>query len=146
MEHCSLPDLPGSEPFGGRILSHDFVEAALMRRAGWAVWLAHDIDGSYEEGPPTLIESAKRDRRWCQGNMQHAWLLTARGFRSANRFHLFMGVMAYLSSPLWLLFLLISTKSVFDLVTSPTRDLVRPEDYTSLLGYALEVPEALTLF
>ena len=52
MEHCSLPDLPGSEPFGGRILSHDFVEAALMRRAGWAVWLAHDIEGSYEEGPP----------------------------------------------------------------------------------------------
>ncbi|MEO6004243.1 MAG: glucans biosynthesis glucosyltransferase MdoH [Opitutus sp.] len=146
MEHCSLPDLPGSEPFGGRILSHDFVEAALMRRAGWAVWLAHDIEGSYEEGPPTVIDSAKRDRRWCQGNMQHAWLLTARGFRPANRFHLFMGVMAYLSSPLWLLFLIVSTINVFDVATSPPRDLARPEDYTSLFGYAIKVPEALTLF
>jgi membrane glycosyltransferase len=146
MEHCSLPDLPGSEPFGGRILSHDFVEAALMRRAGWAVWLAHDIDGSYEEGPPTVIESAKRDRRWSQGNMQHAWLLTARGFRPANRFHLFMGVMAYLSSPLWLLFLIISTINVFDIALSPPTDLVRPEDYTSVFGYEIEVPEALTLF
>lgn len=146
MEHCSLPDLPGSEPFGGRILSHDFVEAALMRRAGWAVWLAHDIEGSYEEGPPTVIESAKRDRRWCQGNMQHAWLLTARGFRPANRFHLFMGVMAYLSSPLWLFFLVISTINVFDLATSPPATSARPEDFTSIFGYVLEVPEALTLF
>jgi membrane glycosyltransferase len=146
MEHCSLPDLPGSEPFGGRILSHDFVEAALMRRAGWAVWLAHEVEGSYEEGPPTLIDSAKRDRRWCQGNMQHAWLLTARGFRPANRFHLFMGVMAYLSSPLWLLFLVISTINVFDLATTVGGVHARPEDYTSVFGYVLEVPEALTLF
>ncbi len=146
MEHCSLPDLPGSEPFGGRILSHDFVEAALMRRAGWAVWLAHDIEGSYEEGPPTLIESAKRDRRWCQGNMQHAWLLTARGFRPANRFHLFMGVMAYLSSPLWLLFLIISTINAVDLATSLTAGRARPEDYTSVFGYTVEVPAALSLF
>jgi membrane glycosyltransferase len=146
MEHCSLPDLPGSEPFGGRILSHDFVEAALMRRAGWGVWLAHDIEGSYEEGPPTLIESAKRDRRWSQGNMQHMWLLTARGFRPANRFHLAMGVMAYLSSPLWLLFLILSTINVFEELNSPVNSWIRPEDYTSVFGYRVEVPEALTLF
>ncbi|PTX94240.1 glucans biosynthesis glucosyltransferase MdoH [Opitutus sp. ER46] len=146
IDHCALPDLPGSEPFGGRILSHDFVEAALMRKAGWGVWLAGDIEGTFEEGPPTLIDSAKRDRRWCQGNMQHTWLLTARGFRPANRFHMLMGVMGYVSSPLWLFFLLVSTIHVFAQVTSPGKLGPRPEDYTSIFGYELEVPEAFTLF
>lgn len=145
IEHCALPDLPGTEPFGGRILSHDFVEAALMRKAGWAVWLAGDIEGTYEEGPPTLIDSAKRDRRWCQGNMQHSWLLFAKGFRAVNRFHLLMGVMAYGSSLLWLLFLLISTIHVFNLVVYPTEHL-RPEAMTLLFGRIIEIPEALTLF
>ncbi len=147
IEHCSLPDLPGSEPFGGRILSHDFVEAALMRKAGWGVWLAGDIEGTYEEGPPTLIDSAKRDRRWSQGNMQHAWLLTARGFRPANRFHLLMGVMGYVSSPLWLLFMLLSTIHVFAMVTSPgtfSAD-VGTQD-TIFFGYHFEIPQAVTLF
>jgi membrane glycosyltransferase len=146
MDHCALPDLPGNEPFGGRILSHDFVEAALMRKAGWAVWLAHDLQGSYEEGPPTLIESAKRDRRWCQGNLQHAWLLTARGFRPANRFHLLMGIMAYVSSPLWLLFLLLSTVEMVGKSALANSDVLGSADTTSLFGYAVAVPEALTLF
>ena len=78
--------------------------------------------------------------------MQHAWLLTARGFRPANRFHLFMGVMAYLSSPLWLLFLIISTINVFDLVTSPPPNVGNAQDYTSVFGYEIELPAALTLF
>ena len=148
MDHCSLPELPGREPFGGRILSHDFVEAALMRKAGWGVWLAGDIEGTFEEGPPTLIDSAKRDRRWCQGNMQHAWLLTTREFRAASRFHLLMGVMGYLSSPFWLLFMILSTIQVFSLVSSPvvTSGAEHLEDFTSLFGYILRVPEALTLF
>jgi membrane glycosyltransferase len=147
MEHCSLPDLPGNEPFGGRILSHDFVEAALMRKAGWAVWLAHDVEGSYEEGPPTLIESAKRDRRWCQGNLQHAWLLTARGFRPANRFHLLMGVMAYVSSPLWLLFLILSSVEMVGISSRAAADAGSTSaDTTSLFGYTVALPEALTLF
>jgi membrane glycosyltransferase len=145
MEHCCLPDLPGREPFGGRILSHDFVEAALMRKAGWQVWIASDLDGSYEEGPPSLIDSAKRDRRWCQGNMQHSWLLFARGFRPVNRIHLFLGVMAYVASPLWLLFLLLSTINVFNAVASGGFTAL-PESYTSVFGYRIEVPEALTLF
>ena len=145
IDHCALPDLPGSEPFGGRILSHDFVEAALMRKAGWAVWLAGDMDGSFEEGPPTLIDSAKRDRRWCQGNMQHAWLLNAKGFLPASRFHLLMGVMGYVSSPLWLLFMIVGTIEVFSGIGA-TADLERPQDFTSLFGYVIKVPEALTLF
>ncbi|HSO83186.1 glucans biosynthesis glucosyltransferase MdoH [Thiocapsa sp.] len=106
--HCGLPELSGHEPFGGEILSHDFVEAALLRRAGWKVWLADDLGGSYEEIPPTLIDYAKRDRRWCQGNLQHARLVFAGGFRPLNRVHLAMGVMSYMASPLWLLFLLLT--------------------------------------
>lgn len=145
IEHCSLPELPGSEPFGGRILSHDFVEAALMRKAGWGVWLAGDIEGTFEEGPPTLIDSAKRDRRWCQGNMQHAWLLTARDFRPANRFHLLMGVMGYVSSPLWLLFLVLGTVHAFSDAISPgTASVVGA--YATVFGYQLTVPTALILF
>ncbi|QIK37686.1 glucans biosynthesis glucosyltransferase MdoH [Caldichromatium japonicum] len=105
-DHCGLPKLPGREPFGGDILSHDFVEAALLARAGWKVRLAWDLAGSYEEIPPTLIDYAKRDRRWCQGNLQHARLIMARGFRTLSRIHFAMGVMSYAASPLWLLFLI----------------------------------------
>ena len=105
LDHCGLPKLSGREPFGGEILSHDFVEAALLRRAGWEVWLAYDLDGSYEEIPPTLIDYAKRDRRWCQGNMQHLRLAVSRGLNGISRLHFIMGVMSYAASPLWLLFL-----------------------------------------
>lgn len=146
MDHCSLPVLPGSEPFGGRILSHDFVEAALIAKAGWAVWLAHDIEGSYEESPPTLIDSAKRDRRWCQGNMQHTWLLTARAFRPANRFHLFMGVMGYISSPLWLLFLILFMAEALNEAALVRMGFFRAPDTTSLFGFQLKISESLTLF
>ncbi len=106
--HCGLPVLAGREPLGGEILSHDFVEAALLRRAGWQVWLAYELQGSYEELPPTLIDYAKRDRRWCQGNLQHSRLVYARGFHLMSRLHFTTGVMSYLASPLWLLFLLVT--------------------------------------
>lgn len=109
IDHCALPRLPGHEPLGGKILSHDFVEAALLRRAGWGVWLLTDTRGSYEEGPPTLIDALKRDRRWCQGNMQHLWLLLARGLYPVSRLHLFLGVFSYAASLLWLLFLALGT-------------------------------------
>jgi membrane glycosyltransferase len=111
--HCGLPELPGREPFGGEILSHDFVEAALLRRAGWRVWLAYELKGSYEELPPTLIDFAKRDRRWCQGNLQHARLIGARGWHPVSRLHFAMGVMSYLSSPLWMLFLLLTSLEAY---------------------------------
>ncbi|MEI6412829.1 MAG: glucans biosynthesis glucosyltransferase MdoH [Pseudomonadota bacterium] len=107
-ECCGLPPLPGREPFGGEILSHDFVESALLRRAGWEIWLAYDLEGSYEELPPTLIDYAKRDRRWAQGNLQHTRLLLARGFHPVSRLHLLMGILSYLSSPLWLMFLVVT--------------------------------------
>jgi membrane glycosyltransferase len=106
MHYCDLPHLPGRKPFGGQILSHDFVEAALMLKENWMVWFAYDLPGSYEEGPQDMISNAQRDRRWCQGNLQHAMVLFARGLRGTSRIHLMLGIMGYLASPLWLLFLL----------------------------------------
>lgn len=99
---AGLPRLPGAAPFGGTILSHDFVEAALIRRAGWAVHMVPALDGSYEEGPPTLTDLAVRDRRWCQGNLQHAFVLPARGLAFASRLHMLIGIGSYIAAPLWL--------------------------------------------
>ncbi|CAN5133046.1 glucans biosynthesis glucosyltransferase MdoH [soil metagenome] len=101
-DQAGLPSLPGPRPFGGSIMSHDFVEAALMRRAGWEVRLAPELGGSYEEGPPTLIDQIVRDRRWCQGNLQHMGVMAAKGLHPLSRFHLLRGFSSYLTAPLWL--------------------------------------------
>jgi len=106
MHYCDLPQLPGLKPFGGQILSHDFVEAALMLKENWQVWFAYELEGSYEEAPQGLIENAQRDRRWCQGNLQHGMVLFAKGLRGVSRIHLLLGIFGYLSGPLWLAFLL----------------------------------------
>ncbi len=108
MKNCGLPKLPGRPPLGGYIRSHDFVEAALMRRGGWSVLLLPELSGSYEEAPPTILDYAKRDWRWCQGNLQHVRILPARGLHTLSRLHLAIGVMSYVSSLLWLAFLLSS--------------------------------------
>ncbi len=104
-QSCALPDLKGPPPFGGHILSHDYVEAALLARAGWTVRLDDDLVGSYEEGPENIIDHAKRDRRWCQGNLQHMRLLAAPGLKLWSRFVFLQGILAYLSSLFWLGFL-----------------------------------------
>jgi membrane glycosyltransferase len=106
MQFCDLPKLPGHKPFGGQILSHDFVEAALMLRENWEVWMAYDLEGSYEEAPQALIENAQRERRWCQGNLQHGLVLFAKGLRGVSRMHLILGIFGYIASPLWLAFLI----------------------------------------
>ena len=102
---AGLPTLPGRKPFGGHVMSHDFVEAALLRRAGWAVHMMPALPGSYEEGPPSLIDLAVRDRRWCQGNLQHIAVLPTRGLHWVSRLHLLMGIGSYVTAPLWLVFL-----------------------------------------
>jgi len=109
IEHCALGRLPGRGALSGDILSHDFVEAALMRRAGWAVWIAYDLPGSYEETPPNLIDELTRDRRWCRGNLLNSRLLTMRGLHAAHRAVFVSGVMAYLSAPLWFASLILAT-------------------------------------
>ena len=109
---CALPHLPGSAPLGGEILSHDFVEAAFMRRAGYEVWLLPIERGSWEEIPSNVIDYAARDRRWAQGNIQHLGLLRARGLYWLSRVHLIGGVLSYLASPLWLAMLALSSTVV----------------------------------
>ena len=105
--HCGLPDLKGKPPFGGHILSHDFVEAALIRRAGYAVTMLPVLGGSFEESPPSLIDVGARDRRWCQGNLQHIRVMFASGLHLASRQHFANGIMGYVASPLWMMQLLV---------------------------------------
>ena len=108
MQHCALASLPGQGGLSGDILSHDFVEAALMRRAGYHTWLVPDLEGSYEQQPPNLVDELQRDRRWCQGNLKNIRLLAEPGFAGVHRAMLLTGVMAYASAPLWLGYILVS--------------------------------------
>lgn len=110
MDHCGLRRLPGFGLFKGPIMSHDFVEAAYMGRAGFEVWMEPDLGESYEESPPTLVDELTRDRRWAKGNLQHLWLLLfARKLRFAHRMAFINGVMSYLASPIWLAFLILTS-------------------------------------
>jgi membrane glycosyltransferase len=142
---CGLPVLSGRPPLGGMIMSHDFVEAALMRRAGWAVYMLPHVRGSYEESPPNLIDLAIRDRRWCQGNLQHIRVLAARGLRLISRQHLATGIFSYLASPIWMAQLLVGIVLVLQ------SHYVRPEYFTNefelLPAFPLTDPaRALQLF
>jgi len=120
-DHCGMPRLPGKPPFGGVILSHDFVEAALIRRAGWSVYMLPTLGGSFEESPPSLIDLAARDRRWCQGNLQHVSLLPSAGLTLATRQHFITGIMGYLASPFWM------AQLVIGLVLVLQSKYIRPE-------------------
>ncbi|MGV3484390.1 MAG: glucans biosynthesis glucosyltransferase MdoH, partial [Planctomycetaceae bacterium] len=106
LRHCGLSELPGPAPLGGEVLSHDFVEAALMLRAGYEVRLAADLEGGFEQCPTTIEDHARRDQRWCQGNMQHLRIAVAPAWRWVSRWHFISGALSYLASPLWLLFLI----------------------------------------
>jgi membrane glycosyltransferase len=124
-DHCGLPHLAGRPPFGGHVLSHDFVEAAFIRRAGYAVYMLPVLGGSYEESPPSLIDLSARDRRWCQGNLQHLRILPARGLHPASRQHFATGIFAYLASPLWMMQLIVG------LVLVLQASYIRPEYFTN---------------
>jgi membrane glycosyltransferase len=130
-DYCALPRLPGSPPFGGEIMSHDIVEAAFIRRAGYKVWLVPDIPGSWEEIPSNMIDFAARDRRWAQGNLQHVGVMPMRGLHWLSRIHLLTGILSYVSSPLWLLVLIVTS-----IVTC----------MEAITGYKYFVPGAHSLF
>jgi len=101
-EHCQLPMLPGKPPLGGHVLSHDQVEAAMMRGAGYEVRVIPTEDASWEDNPPTLLDFAKRDLRWCQGNMQYWRLIGMPGLTLTSRVQLFIAIMMYLSAAAWM--------------------------------------------
>lgn len=128
-QDAGLPELRGRKPFGGHILSHDFVEAALMRRAGWGIHMAPTLTGSFEECPPSLLDFAARDRRWCQGNLQHLAILPVRGLYWVSRLHLMVGIGSYITAPLWLFFLM------FGILISLQAQFVRPEYFPK--GFSL---------
>ncbi|HEY6879078.1 MAG TPA: glucans biosynthesis glucosyltransferase MdoH, partial [Polyangiales bacterium] len=136
LECCALPVLAGQPPLGGHILSHDFVEAALLCRAGWEVRIAYDLSGSWEELPPTLPEYIQRDRRWCQGNLQHLRIAVSEGLKPMSRVHMFVGAFAYLAGPIWLLFVLVGAI----LAATSDKGLVPPH-----VALVLSLATALTL-
>ncbi|TAJ95096.1 MAG: glucans biosynthesis glucosyltransferase MdoH [Gammaproteobacteria bacterium] len=129
MRHCGLRDLGGKGLFGGPILSHDFVEAAFMGRAGYEVWLEPGMTGSYEESPPTLVDELSRDKRWAKGNLQHLWLLLFEPrLKLAHRLAFVNGIMSYASSLLWLAFLALTTIEIARLKIWPINYFPVPYD------------------
>ena len=151
-ESCALPELSGPPPFGGHILSHDYVEAALLARAGWSVRVDPDLDGSFEEGPENMIDFAKRDRRWCQGNLQHIRVISAPGLKAWSRFAFFQGILSYIAPLFWMMFL---ASNLYATATAPEPDFfpepfqlfpVFPSDQTSkAVGVAVGVFGLLVL-
>ncbi|MEX0385775.1 glucans biosynthesis glucosyltransferase MdoH [Spiribacter onubensis] len=113
---CGLSKLPGKPPLGGDIMSHDYVEAGLMRRHGRGVYVLPEIGGSFEGMPGNFVDDLKRERRWCQGNLQHLRLLRGRGWRPVTRLNFLLGGLAYVNAPLWLLMI---AAGVLDAVLSP---------------------------
>ncbi|HTS40828.1 MAG TPA: glucans biosynthesis glucosyltransferase MdoH [Xanthobacteraceae bacterium] len=128
--HCHIPTLPGTGVLSGHVLSHDQVEAALMRRAGYEVRVLPEEDLGWEENPPTLIEFIRRDQRWCQGTLQYSFFLFAPGMKFVSRFQLAFAMLMFLSSPAWIGLLVVGTLA---LAFAPTpADFIRPD-----AGYAL---------
>lgn len=143
-ESCHLPILSGKPPFGGHVLSHDFIEAALLRRAGWGVRFDTDLTGSYEEAPPSLVDVLVRDRRWCQGNLQHSRLLRATGLAFPSRIHILAGIFSYLSAVFWLLLIVVGLAIALQAL------IVRPEYFANLSLFPIwpvfDAERALNLF
>lgn len=143
-ESSHLPILPGKPPFGGHVLSHDFIEAALLRRAGWGVRFDTDIQATFEESPPSLIDVMIRDRRWCQGNLQHTPFMFAQGFVLPTRLHIFSGLMSYLSAVFWLSLIVVG------LAIAVQARYVRPEYFANPSLFptwpVFDSERALTLF
>ncbi len=145
-EQAGLPQLPGNKPFGGHVLSHDFVEAALIRRGGWALHMVPALHGSYEEGPPSLTDLLVRDRRWCQGNLQHAAVLRARGLHWVSRWHFMIGIGHYFTAPMWAMLLLVGIAIPFEHIGLATEGGLRAALSPAAYWRSLDPERILWLF
>jgi membrane glycosyltransferase len=137
MKHCALAPIKGTGGMSGGIMSHDFVEAALMRRAGFHVWLVSDLTGSYEQQPPDLLAELQRDRRWCQGNLQNSRLMAEPGIHPVHRAMFVTGTLAYVSAPLWLAFLTLGTALWLSGARIATNWHLVPSELMALWGWTL---------
>ncbi len=139
-----LPVLKGRPPFGGHVISHDFIEAALLRRAGWSVRFDTDLQDSFEEAPPSVSDVLVRDRRWCQGNLQHGRFLFARGLALTSRMHIMSGIMAYISALSWLLLLCVGLILAIQAGFTPTEYFAEPSLFPTWPVF--DSAQAITLF
>ena len=139
-----LPVLKGKPPFGGHVISHDFIEAALLQRAGWSVRFDTDLPLTFEEAPPSVSDVLVRDRRWCQGNLQHVSFLFARGFRSTSRLHILSGIMAYASALFWFLLLAVGVILAVQASFTPTEYFPEPSLFPTWPVF--DSARAITLF
>lgn len=147
IEHCELPLLPGRGALSGPILSHDFVEAAFMRRAGFEVWSLPTGEGSFEEMPSNVIDYARRDRRWCQGNLQHLRLLATPGLHWVSRLHLALGAFSFLVSPLWLCLLVFGLGQIVNQALHTTTSKAFADTYPLFKPWPVfRTEEAMALF
>ena len=110
--HCQLPVLADGALVKGHVLSHDQIEAVLMRRAGYGVRVLAREGSSFEQNPPTLVEFIRRDLRWCQGNMQYWHFLRMPGLPFLSRYQLAFAILMFLGSPAWMGLLLTGSAAV----------------------------------
>ncbi len=110
--HCALPVVSKDGSDDRHILSHDQIEAALMRAAGYDVRVLPEEDLGWEENPPTLIEFIRRDLRWCQGNMQYWQFLVMPGLKWVSRYQLALAILMFIGSPAWIGMLVVATLSL----------------------------------
>jgi membrane glycosyltransferase len=109
IEHCALPVLSKNGTEDRHILSHDQIEAALMRAADYDVRVLPREDLGWEENPPTLIEYIRRDLRWSQGNMQYWRFLLLPGLKPVSRYQLALAILMFIGSPAWIGLLVLGT-------------------------------------
>ena len=110
--HCALPVLSRDGTGDRHILSHDQIEAVLMRAAGYDVRVLPQEDLGWEENPPTLLEFIRRDLRWCQGNMQYWQFLGLPGLKPVSRYQLVLAILMFIGSPAWIGLLVLGTLAV----------------------------------